>query len=132
MRRRILALAASVAFIAGPAAGEGDPIKGEKQFAKCKACHQVGEDAKNRIGPSLNGTVDRSFGAVEGFKYSAALRGLAEAGKVWDVATLDAYLKNPKSMVPKGSMAFPGVKDDAQRADLIAYLMQIGPNGKPK
>lgn len=115
-----------IQFSAGMALA-ADPAAGEKAFAVCKACHQVGETAKNVIGPNLNGLVGRQAGGVEGFKYSDAMK---NSGLTWDEATLTEYLKNPKAKVPGTKMAFAGIKDDAKIADVIAYLGQFGPDGK--
>lgn len=128
MRAVVVAAMVGVILAAGNAQA-GDPAKGAKVFNKCKACHMVGENAKNRVGPPLNGIVGQPFGAVEGFKYSASLQDLAEAGRVWDEKTLDAYLKKPRDVVPKGRMVFPGLKDPADRADVIAYLKQFNADG---
>jgi len=102
------------------------PPAGEKAFAVCKACHRVGEGAKNAVGPTLNGVVGRPAGMVEGFKYSDATK---NSGLTWDEATLTEYLKNPKAKVPGTKMAFAGVKDDAKIADIIAYLKQLAADG---
>ncbi len=105
----------------------GDPVAGQKVFAICKACHQVGEKAKNAVGPVLNGIVGRPAGSFEGFKYSEAMKA---SGLTWDAAALDEYLKDPKAKVPGNKMTYAGLKDDTKRADLIAYLSQIGADGK--
>lgn len=122
-----LVLAVCVQTISIDAALAADPVAGEKAFAVCKACHQVGEAAKNVVGPKLNGLVDRPAGAIEGFKYSDAMK---NSGLTWDEATLTEYLKNPKAKVPGTKMAFAGFKDDAKIADVIAFLRQFGPDGK--
>lgn len=116
----IIALA-SFATLA-EAAGEGDPAKGEKVFKKCKVCHMVGEGAKKKVGPPLNNIIDAKAGSQEGFKYSKSMVEKGEGGLTWTVENLDAYLEKPKDVVPKGKMAFPGLKKDADRADVIAYL----------
>ena len=103
-----------------------DPAAGEKAFAVCKACHRVGEGAKNTVGPTLNGVVGRPAGTVEGFKYSDAMK---NSGLTWDEATLTVYLKNPKEKVPGTKMAFAGVKDDAKIADIVAFLKQFAADG---
>jgi cytochrome c len=130
--RTILAAAIAGVVLTAGSAYAGDPESGAKVFNKCKACHMVGENAKNRVGPPLNGVVGRAFGTVEGFKYSPSLRELADAGRVWDEETLDAYLKNPKDIVPKGRMAFAGLKKSEDRDDVIAYLKQFNPDGTKK
>ena len=120
----------------GVAHAEGDAAKGKKIFNKCKACHKVGEGAKNGVGPELNGIIGRKAGSVEKFKYSKLVKGAAELGMVWDEATLDKYLdkkgmnKTLKAFItekggePKGKskMAFAGLKKPQHRADVIAYL----------
>ena len=126
---RSVLTAAIIGMALTAAAHAGDPARGEKVFSRCKACHMVGENAKKRVGPPLNGIVGREFGAFEGFNYSASLRELATEGRVWDEATLDAYLKNPKDVIPKGRMAFPGLKNAADREDVIAYLKQFNEDG---
>ena len=112
--------AAAITLAAGGAAAEGDAALGEKVFKKCKACHSL-EAGKKKIGPSLNGVFGRTSGTVEGFKYSKAM---VEAAIVWDETTVDAYLADPKGYIPKNKMAFPGVKKEADRANVIAYLME--------
>ena len=102
-------------------ASAADAEKGAKVFKKCKACHTLNEGGKKRVGPNLFGMFGRTSGTVEGFKYSTAMK---EAAIVWDEETLDAYLTKPKAYVPKGKMAFPGLKKEDQRADVIEYLKQ--------
>ncbi|NDR59329.1 c-type cytochrome [Aliiruegeria sabulilitoris] len=107
---------------ASPVFAEGDAAAGEKVFKKCKACHAVGEDAKNKVGPILNGIVGSAAGQKEGFKYSANLLELAEGGLTWDDETLSAYLTKPKDVIPKGKMSFAGLKKEEDIANVIAYL----------
>ncbi|MEZ5841393.1 MAG: cytochrome c family protein [Hyphomicrobiales bacterium] len=124
MKRTIgLAAALLIAGMGAAFAQDGDAAAGENVFKKCKACHDVpGAAAKNKVGPILTGISGRAWGAVEGFKYSDDLKTQAGEGKVWDDATLDAYLANPKDVIPKGKMAFAGLKDEKDRKDIIAYL----------
>lgn len=103
---------------AGSAQAEGDPGKGEKVFNKCKTCHVVDEET-NKIGPHLVGIFGRPAGSVEGFKYSDAMK---DSGIVWEDDTIAAYLKDPKAYIPGNRMAFPGLRKDAEIADLLAYL----------
>ena len=119
--KAILSALCLLGLATGPAFAEGDAAKGEKVFNKCKACHTV-EEATNKTGPHLVKVVGRKVASVEGYKYSADLVALGEAGAVWDEATLDKYLTNPKDVAPKGKMAFPGLKKPEERADLIAFL----------
>ena len=110
---------------ATPVLADGDAEAGEKVFNKCKACHAVGEDAKNKSGPILNGIVGAAAGAVEGFKYSKALMAKAEEGLVWDEESLSAFLEKPRKYLPKTRMSFAGLKDEEDRANVIAYLAQF-------
>jgi cytochrome c len=109
------------------AAAAQDPAAGEKVFAKCKICHQVGETAKNFVGPVLNGVVGRPAGTYPGYNYSEANK---TSGLTWDEATLKVYLKNPKEKLPGTKMVFPGLPSDDDIANVIAYLKQFGPDGK--
>jgi cytochrome c len=110
----------------------GDPVKGEQIFKKCAICHSVGPDAKNKIGPVLNGIVGRKWGAMTDFAYSNDIKAGATDGKVWDEQTLDAYLTNPKKLAPKGKMVFPGLSNPQDRADVISYLNQFDDTGGKK
>ncbi len=114
-------LCAGLVAGAGGAFAEGDAEKGAKVYKKCKACHTVDKE-KNKVGPHLVNIIGRAAGSVEGYKYSKAMKAKAEEGLMWDEANLDAYLKKPKDFIPKTKMAFPGLKKDDQRADIIAYL----------
>jgi cytochrome c len=123
MRRSnlIAALAAGVFALASHQALAGaDLAKGEKLFKRCKTCHSL-EEGKKKVGPSLFGLFGRTAGSVEGYKYSKAMK---ESGIVWDEETLDAYLTKPKDLVPKTKMAFPGLKKEQDRIDIIAYLKE--------
>jgi cytochrome c len=130
MSRLVLTLAfaagAALSLHAGSAAAQ-DAAAGEKVFLKCKACHQVGETAKNAVGPELNGVVGRKAGTVEGYNYSEANKG---SGLTWDEATLKDYLKNPKAKVPGTKMIFPGLPQEADIDNVIAYLKQFDATGK--
>ena len=124
---KIAAIAASVAFVgAVPALAEGDAVAGKAVFNQCKACHQVGPEAKNGVGPVLNGIVGRKAGEVPGYNYSDANK---NSGLTWDEATLRAYLTDPKAKVPGTKMIFPGIKREKQLDDLMAYLVGIKADG---
>ena len=115
------ALAAGViAFTGQQALAEGDVAAGEKVYKKCKACHSL-EAGKNKVGPHLNALFGREAGSVEGYKYSKAMM---ESGVVWDDESLDKYLAKPKEFIPKTKMAFPGLKKEQQRIDIITYLKE--------
>ena len=120
--RPLLALSA-LALLAAPAMA-GDAAKGEQVAKLCMACHSL-TDAKNKVGPSLVGVVGRPIASVADFKYSDNMKEYGATAGAWDEAKLDSYLENPKKDVPKGKMAFPGVKDATERADLIAYLATL-------
>jgi cytochrome c len=112
------ALAAVTTLVSASAFADGDADKGKKVYNKCKACHTL-EAGKNRIGPSLHGIMGRAAGTVDGFKYSSAM---AESGLTWDEATLAKYLEDPRGFIPGNKMAFPGLKKEDDRADVIAYI----------
>ena len=95
---------------------------GEKVFKKCKSCHQIGEGAKNRIGPILTGIVGQAAGQVADFKYSKALSGMAVEGLVWDEANLKEFLTRPKDFMLKTKMSFAGLRKDEDLAAITAYL----------
>jgi cytochrome c len=120
---RLAGLASFVAtfvLLIGSASAAGDAAKGEKVFAKCKACHTT-EAGKNRVGPSLAGLFGRTAGTVEGYKYSDSMKG---SGIVWSDETVSQYLEAPKTFMPGNKMAFPGLKKPEDRDDVIAYLKQ--------
>ena len=127
MSIRSFGLAFVVLIALDPAALAQDVAAGEQVFAKCKVCHQVGETAKNGVGPVLNGIVGRKAGSVAGYSYTPANK---NSGLTWDDATLKDYLKNPRAKVPGTKMVFPGLPNEADIDNLIAYLKQFGPDGK--
>lgn len=101
---------------------EGDAEAGEKVFKKCMACHAVGEGAKNKVGPHLNGVMGAPIGHVEDFKYSKALVEKHEAGETWTDENMAAWLAKPKEFAKGTKMAFAGLKKEQEIADVIAYL----------
>ena len=125
MMKQIAAALTALALtgMAGSALAEGDAAAGEKIFKKCKACHQVGDGAKNRIGPVLNGIVGNEIASVDGFKYSKAFKAKKDEGLVWTEEELDAFLTKPKKYIKGTKMSFAGLKKEEQRADVIAYLL---------
>jgi cytochrome c len=103
-----------------------DVAEGEKVFAQCKACHQIGEKAKNAVGPVLNGLIGRKSGTIAGYVYSAANK---NSGITWDEETFAEYIKNPKAKIPGTKMIYPGLKDEQRIKDLTAYLKQFDAEG---
>ncbi|MER8464865.1 cytochrome c family protein [Mesorhizobium sp. M1396] len=101
-----------------------DAAAGEKVFTKCKVCHVADQD-KNKIGPSLNGVIGRTAGTHPGFSYSQAMVAAGKSGVKWDETTLATYLHDPKAMVKGTKMAFAGLKQDEDVANVIAYLKQF-------
>jgi cytochrome c len=111
--------------MSGSAFAEGDATKGKAAFAVCAACHQIGPGAKTLIGPELNGMVGRKAATVADYPmYSAGMKKLGADGWVWTEENIDKWIANPKAMIPDSTMAlaFPGVADAGQRADIIAFL----------
>jgi cytochrome c2 len=114
--------------LAGPApAAAEDLANGASVFRKCRACHDAGPNARNKVGPVLNGVYGRTAGSLSDFNYSDAMRTAGEKKLVWDDMTLNAYLESPSVYLPSSKMAFAGVKDEKDRADLIAYLKTLRP-----
>ena len=121
-----------VALLAVAATGEAsaqDVAAGEKVFSTCKLCHQIGENAKNAVGPVLNGVIGRKAGSVAGYSYSDANK---NSGITWDEATFREYIKDPKAKVPGTKMTYAGLKDEQKINDLVAFLKQFGADGKKK
>ena len=127
MKKFVLALA----LVAGlpVAAMAQDAEAGKTVFNVCKACHAVGESAKNQVGPVLNGLIGRKSGSIADFTYSEAMKA---AGLTWDEATFADYIANPKTKVPGNKMLFAGIKDEQKIKDLIAFLKQYDADGKTK
>jgi cytochrome c len=124
--QRLICSAALIAAMPALAAAQ-DADAGKAVFNKCRACHQVGEGAKNLVGPVLNGLFGRKAGTVEGYSYSPANK---NSGIVWDEATFREYIKDPRGKIPGTKMVFAGLRDPKEIEDLLAYLKQFGPDGK--
>ncbi|WP_432286595.1 cytochrome c family protein [Aminobacter sp. BA135] len=118
-------LAASV-LATNPVHAAGDAAAGKKVFTKCMACHDLAVD-KNKVGPSLHGVIGRTAGTLPSFeaKYSDAMKQAGAGGLVWDEANIAAYMKAPKEKVPGNKMAFPGLKEDTDIANVIAYIEEM-------
>src|SRR3954453_7141461 len=121
--------AAVLAITATTGARAQDAAAGEKVFAVCRACHQIGETAKNGVGPVLNGIIGRPAGTYPGYSYSDANK---NSGLTWDEATFRDYIKDPRAKIPGTKMIYPGLKDEQKTSDLLAFLKQFGADGKKK
>ena len=126
MKFAILAGAALLAAATQPARAQ-DAAAGEKVYAQCRACHQVGETAQTLVGPILNGVVGQKAGTRDGYSYSAAMK---DSGLTWNEATFAEYIQNPRAKVPGTKMIYAGLKDEKRIADLLAYLKQFDAAGK--
>jgi cytochrome c len=127
MRSLVLVFGAEI-FAIAPGYAQ-DAASGEKIFFQCKACHQIGQNAKNAVGPVLNGLFGRKAAMIEGFSYSSANK---NSGITWDEATFREYIRDPKAKIPGTKMTFPGLKDPKQIDDIVAYLKQFDSTGKKK
>ena len=127
--------AAALLVVAGTSlAGAQDALvaQGEKIYKKCKACHSVGAEATNKVGPQQNDLFGRVAGTAEGYKYSKALIAAGEAGLVWTDQSLAIWLKAPKKYVKGTKMSFSGFKKDEDIAAVIAYLKTFDSDGMPE
>jgi cytochrome c len=122
-------IAGALVVATGGAALAQDVAAGEQSFNKCRPCHDVGEDAKIKLGPPLNGLDGRPAGSVAGFNYSDANKG---SGIVWNHDKFITYITNPQAMVPGTRMAFSGIKDPAEIENLWAYVNQFKADGSKK
>jgi cytochrome c len=131
-RLMLLAGAAVMALTANAYAQDGDAAAGEKVFRKCQACHAVGEGARNKVGPQLNGIVGRQAAGVEDYRYSKpATEHAAETGE-WEPEELVAYLEDPSAYLGgRSKMAFK-LRKEEDRADVVAYLAQFNADGTMK
>ena len=123
---RVVVVAAVLLTTVTTTAQAQDAAAGEKIFAQCRACHQIGETAKNAVGPVLDGLFGRKVGTAEGYSYSEATK---ISGITWDEATFAEYIKNPRAKIPGTKMAYAGLKDEKPIQDLIAYLKQFDATG---
>jgi cytochrome c len=119
-----LTLAAS-----GALADDPDLAAGKSSFNKCLACHAIGEGAKNKVGPELNGLDGRHSGTAEGYSYSDANK---NSGITWSKDQFLDYIKDPKAKIPGTKMAFAGIKNEKEAGDLWAYISQFDKDGKKK
>ena len=123
------ALIIVAASAAATAALAQDADAGKTSFNKCLACHAVGEGAKNKVGPVLNGIDGRKSGTIEGYSYSEANK---NSGITWNKEAFLDYIKDPKAKIPGTKMIFAGIKNEKEANDLWAFLSQYDKDGKTK
>lgn len=128
MMRALVVGAVVLAASAGTAFAQ-NVADGEKDFAVCRACHQVGDTAENMLGPQLNGLDGRKAGSVADYPYSEAMK---NSGITWNAATFKQYIHDPQATVKGTKMPFAGIKDDQKVADLWAYISQFDADGAIK
>jgi cytochrome c len=128
MKSTLAMVALAVATMAQAAQAQ-DVAAGEQVFKKCLPCHSVGEGAKNKVGPELNGLDGRHSGSAPGYSYSAANK---NSGITWNEAQFKEYIKDPKAKIPGTKMIFPGIKNETEVNNLWAYLKQFDAEGKKK
>lgn len=124
--KKLLLVGAAFVLSAGAAQAQ-DVAAGEKVFKKCAACHAVGEGAKNKVGPQLNGIIGRAAGTVPDYNYSEAMKTAGAGGLVWNDENLHKYLEQPKEFIPGNKMAFAGLKKEDERDNVVAYLKTFSP-----
>jgi cytochrome c len=124
-----LTVCAIALFAPAGAALAGDVAAGQTSFKKCAACHDIGENAKNKVGPVLNGLDGRKSGSAPNYNYSDANK---NSGITWNEAAFKDYIKDPRAKIPGTKMVFPGIKNEKEADDLWSYLQQFGADGKKK
>ena len=107
-----------------------DSEAAQAAFKKCTACHTIGPEAKNKVGPHLNGLDGRPVAGLADYKYSKAFRKAGEEGRVWDGETLKAFLEKPKSFIKGTKMSFGGIRKAQERENLVSWLIHFDANGK--
>jgi cytochrome c len=123
------ALTLVISLIAASGALAQDAAAGKTSFNKCLACHAIGEGAKNKVGPELNGLDGRKSGTAEGYSYSDANK---SSGITWNKQVFLEYIKEPNAKIPGTKMAFAGIKNEKEANDLWAYIAQFDKDGKTK
>ena len=126
--KKVLLAATLVSVSTGLALAQ-DLAAGATTFKKCAICHDIGETAKNKVGPELNGIDGRTSGSAPGYNYSDANK---KSGITWNEAAFMEYIKDPRAKIPGTKMIFPGIKNETEAKDLWAYLKQFSLDGKKK
>jgi cytochrome c2 len=114
----LLPLLFLAAAMAAPAMAQS---AGAAVFNRCKVCHALAAGAHSPVGPDLHGLFGRAAGTAPGFSFSPAM---TKSGVVWNDDTLSKFLRDPQGFIPGNRMGFPGIKDDKELTDLLAYLKQ--------
>jgi cytochrome c len=123
------ALVVIASTAATSAAFAQDAAAGKSSFNKCLACHAIGEGAKNKVGPELNGLDGRKSGTAPDYSYSDANK---NSGITWNEAEFKDYIKDPKAKIPGTKMSFAGIKNEKEVNDLWAFVSQYDKDGKTK
>ena len=123
---KVLCVTAVLIAASTGASSAQDAEKGATVFKQCFACHAIGEGAKNKVGPQLNGLDGRHSGSAADYAYSDANK---NSGILWNEATFKEYIKDPRAKIPGTKMIFPGVKNEQQASDLWAYIKQFDASG---
>ncbi len=126
---KALAFSLAALLLSAASSTAQDLAAGETSYKKCAPCHSIGEGAKNKVGPQLNGLANRKSGTIEGFNYTEANK---NSGIVWNEQSFAEYIKDPKAKIPGTKMVFAGIKNDAEIKSLWAYMAQFGQDGKKK
>lgn len=129
MKVKVLFAVVGAIGLSTGAALAGDVAAGATSFKKCAACHDVGETAKNKVGPILNGLDGRKSGTIPNYNYSDANK---NSGITWGEATFKEYIKDPKAKIPGTKMVFAGIKNEKEADDLWSFLAQYDASGKKK
>ena len=127
--KTLSALAVVTSLATASSALAQDAAAGKTSFNKCLACHAIGEGAKNKVGPELNGLNGRKSGTAPDYNYSDANK---NSGITWDEATFKEYIKDPKAKIPGTKMAFAGIKNETEANNLWAYVSSFDKDGKQK
>ena len=127
MRRWAIAGVVMIASMGGAAAQ--DIAAGENSFKKCLPCHSIGADAKNKVGPELNGIDGRKSGTAEGYNYTEANK---NSGITWNEAQFKEYIQDPRAKIKGTKMVFAGIKNETEIANLWAFLRQFDASGNKK
>lgn len=131
MKSSSLLVCVLLALMIGPTVAADNPVKGEQTFQQCAACHQIGEEAVNTVGPALNHVFGRAAGAVDDYVYSPAMQTKGAEGLVWLEKSLYVFLAGPDRYVPGTTMGFPGLRGEQEIKDLLAFLIRFSPAYEP-